>query len=131
MTVRRWLVLIAVVSVALAQHVAMVQRRWLTQLQAAQAAYENAKLTREIAEMAVVEFTLWVARSRGQEPDGGSDVDQPAWAGRMLEDYVPRTPTLDAMIRSLKAELARARADEAAKKTTYERVKAPGWLLPW
>jgi HlyD family secretion protein len=126
--------------------------------QAAEAAYQNARLTREVAEIAVTEYKDGIFKSDMQTVVGelklaASDltraIDRVEWAGRMhakgfvtkqqltSEDLALRkaflalekamnkrtvleTFTLDKTVKELRSEVEKARADELARKATWE-----------
>jgi hypothetical protein len=97
---------------------------------AARAAYENAKLTREVAEIAVTEYVEGISEQiRLGENDTQRAQDRLAWSKRMSPTKTMTTK--DQIVEELKSEAKRARADELARKAEYDRLKAIAARLFW
>jgi hypothetical protein len=172
-TIRRLLVIVAVLCLVfgLAEHAARRRRAATLRLmlarqeiaaKVAEAAYENARLTREVAEIAAVEFKEGISREEVEVASGeialaDSDrtraADRVEWSSRMLhKGYLSKgrvyseglafrravfseeqalermkglqKSTRDQTTQELRSEVAKARADEAAKKATFDRERA-------
>jgi hypothetical protein len=125
------------------------ERRRAIALQQALAEYENATLTREVDEIAVVEYIK--ARESGEmalaQSDAQREADRRAWAEKsqhpglfMLPDAerqvdhrerARRAHIQEPTLRNLRADVERARSVEQAKKAEYDRLKAMGTGLFW
>jgi HlyD family secretion protein len=124
------------------------QRRILA-LRELAASYQNAVLTREVAEIAVVEYVEGVFKQ--EEASAQSEItlaqsdrkraeERLVWANRLYGGRLTLQRTIsiehactklkvlekytkDKTIRELKSEVEKARADEQAKKAAYDRMK--------
>jgi HlyD family secretion protein len=137
--------------------IALRSREHQVRMSAALTAYLNAKLTREVAEIAVIEYIEGIYKQDLEtieceiaraESDQARAADRVEWATHMYgmgfgplgpkieQDHVQtRGSVLDKLkkdktIEKLNSEVEKARADELAKQADYEREKAAEpWLL--
>jgi hypothetical protein len=145
-TIANLMTLVVIASLASLGIVMRIERnRRLAALQVAQAKYENAKLTREVAEIAVAEFTegifpqdlqsvdieIGLAKSdleRALRPQGSDKrvVEQARGRLRQAEQKktLLETNSKDKMVNDLKGEVARAAAVEQAAKAERDRLIA-------
>jgi HlyD family secretion protein len=94
MTTRRWMVVVVVASLVLSAFVERREhRRRLMAVQVAQAAYQNSLLTRQVAEIALIEYREGVYRAEREtvlgeialaESDFKHAEDRLEWSNRML-----------------------------------------------
>ena len=80
----------------------------------AYAAYENAKLTRDVAEKAAIEYAEGILKQQQQKPPAPQEKDK----REVLEKYLR-----DKTIKELQSEVEKAKADELAKEQTLELEK--------
>jgi hypothetical protein len=157
-----WQMMIAVVLVALILAALELQerRRFAIALKATEADYQNAKLTREVAAIAVVEYEHGIFPSQLQQvndeiADAATELKraqvQLADAPRSIADSIARKVSLQQKqfayqkaltskqvlekytkaktVKELQSEVSKARAQEMARKSAFERVKATGGSL--
>jgi HlyD family secretion protein len=165
--------MLAVVVFALAIRSLLAYHEWRTsngwvEYRSVEAAYENARLTREVAQIAVMEYEAGIdiqdlKTINGEialaEADKKRAEERLAWTRQRMREKGNLTPTDEAADRhapvnaastveqvctlrtvlagqrrktldELQAELARAQADEAAKKAECRRIKA-ALFLSW
>jgi hypothetical protein len=99
------------------------RRRRLVALQVAQAVYQEAKLTREVAEIAVTEYVEGIYKQKLEAVE-----DEIARSDAAPEQARSRKAALEQesrdQIKMLKDEVTKARADELAKSAELQRAKA-------
>jgi hypothetical protein len=98
------------------------QREKVAALRLAQADYQNAKSTREVAEAAVSECAAEIALAK-PDADRAADADRRRWEEWMQAKQRTIARRRDAV--------ASAKAYEQAKKAEYERLKPNGTWLLW
>ena len=153
-TIRRLMIVVVVASLVLTLVVVeRNRRRRLVALQRALAGYQNAKLTRETTEIAMVEYTqaiyeqdlatikteIALAESdlqcaRGKLDRSGSmlldrDEEPLRRSKAALERAKKKLATLETStkartVKELQSEVDKTKADEEAKKLEYERLRA-------
>jgi len=141
-TILTLMIVVVIASLVLTAIAVHRQRIRLTiALQSAAADYENAKLAREVAEIAVVEYKegifkqdrdvlkseLALAESDLKRARDSSASDEKAKL--RVERAKQRLTTLEEytkskMVKELQSEVEKARSDELAKKATLEQLKA-------
>ena len=135
--------MIVVVIASLVLTVIVVRRernRRIAALQVALANFENARLTREVAEIAVIEYTEGVYK---QDLDSverefalaesdlkrARDPSDREWARLKVKRAQSKRAELEndikrRTVKELMSEVTAAKADELAKKSAYEQLKA-------
>jgi hypothetical protein len=109
-TIRRLMIAVLVVSLVLTVVAArLAQRRRAVELQAARASYLFAVLTREVAEIAAVEYTEAIYK----------------------KDLATPKAERERTVNELKNEVEKARSDELKWKAIHDRLKAAGTGLFW
>jgi hypothetical protein len=97
----------------------------------AQAAYEQAHLTREVAEIAVTEYAAGICKQELETVKG----EKIAWSDAELERARRRQAMPEKeprhQIKMLKDEVTKARADEWVKWIELQRAKAAAGRLLW
>jgi hypothetical protein len=101
------------------------QHRRAIALRAALAEYENAKLTREVAEIAVVEYSQSIDRVK--LPLAQSDAEREA----DRRNPAMRAYDRDRTIKELQTEVEQAKVIEKMRKAEYDRLNAVGTGLFW
>jgi hypothetical protein len=129
----RWMMLAIVLAGLIFAGIAASRRarQRRIDLLTAQAAYEQAHLTREVAEIAVTEYAAGIYKQELETVKG----EKIAWSDAELErarrrQATPEKETGD-QIKMLKDEVTRARADECAKWAELQRAKAAAGRLLW
>lgn len=141
-TILTLMIVVVIASLVLTAIVVYRQRtRLMIAVQSAAADYENAKLTREVAEIAVVEYTegilkhdrdtlkveLTLAESDLQRArnSSASDVSAKLRVERAKQELTTlQDVTKSRTVKELQSEVAKAKADELAKKATLDQLKA-------
>jgi HlyD family secretion protein len=141
-TILTLMLVVVIASLVLTAIAVYRQRvRQMIAVQSAAADYENAKLTREVAEIAVLEYTegifkhdrdslkieLTLAESALERARNSSASDESAKL--RVERAKQNLTTLEedtksSTVKELQSEVARAKADELAKKATLDQLKA-------
>jgi HlyD family secretion protein len=141
-TILTLMIVVVIASLVLTAIAVYRQRiRRMIALQSAAADYENAKLTREVAEIAVLEYTegifkqdrdtlkveLTLAESDLERARNSSASDESAKlrVERAKQDLTTlEQDTKSRTVKELQSEVAKAQADELAKKATLDQLKA-------
>ncbi len=143
-------VLLASLVLTLVVVVPRERRQRAIALPAALAEYQNATLTREVAEIAVVEYSAAMVHDDVAlvQPDAEREADRREWAERaqhlglfivknadrgadIRRERERRAHIKERTIRDLQNEFERAKAREQAMKAEYDRLKAIGTGLFW
>jgi hypothetical protein len=129
----RWLMIAVVLAGLIFAGIAASRRarQRRIDLLTAQAAYEQAHLTREVAEIEVTEYVEGIYKRQLDAVKG----EKIAWSDAALERARRRRAALEKeprdQIKMLKDEVAKARADESAKSAELEQAKAAAARLLW
>jgi hypothetical protein len=106
------------------------RRRRLVALRVAEARYEQAKLTREVAEIAVTEYVEGIYKQKLEAIKG-----EIAWSDAAPERARSRRAALEREsrdhIKMLRYEITKAKVDELAKSAEFQRAKAAVARLLW
>ena len=139
-TILTLMIVVLIASLVLTVIAVYRQRIRQTDLQSATAEYQNAKLSREVAEIAVLEYKegifkqdldtvkgeLALAESDLNHARDSSASDEKARVRveRAKEKLTLLEYTKSKTIKELQSEVEKARSDELAKKATVEQLKA-------
>jgi hypothetical protein len=131
LTIRLLMIAIVLASLIFAGIAATQRRRQrLVAVQVAQATYEQARLTREVAEIAVAEYIHGIYKQKLETIKG-----EIAWSDAVPEEALGRRAALEEesrdYIRMLRDEVTKARADELAKSAELQQAKAAAARLLW
>jgi hypothetical protein len=159
-TIRRFMIVVAIISLALAAVAAHRGRMSALALQAAAADYNHARLEPQMSVMALAEYTEGIYKSEievlaGEIALAESDLERASMLAewkRLHAQGLPSTAQLAADLetvkqakrrlelerqkrasldKALQSEFNRAKADEVAKKATYDQLRAAGTGFLW